>query len=277
MKQYSVVNMDIVASRMVKDRERLQNNLNGYISQMNNKFSSILVAPITITLGDEWQLITNKPSEAYNLVHEFQQLLWKDNVDLYAGIGIGRLSTPPHEDVRNMDGSCFHAARDAINVTKNMSKLKNKYSINKLNKVFLLTQSLTNREFDFDILEFYFNSKPIQMQMEPFAEEVAATREIEDGVTEPVFVNNMIIEKTLNLIIENNEILKAKMTGKQKAIYINYIKQGSYRKVVEFMEQTSKETIGGISQKLNNASYFTIQRNQQLVSILLGRYCGMGV
>lgn len=275
MKQYSVVNMDIVASRMVEDRERLQNNLNSYISQMNNKFCNILVAPITITLGDEWQLITNKPSEAYNLVHEFQQLVWKDNVDLYAGIGIGGLSTLPHEDVRNMDGPCFHAARDAINVIKNMSKLKNKYSINKLNKVFLLTQSLTNREFDFDILEFYFNSKP--MQMEPFAEEVAATREIEDSITEPIFVNNIIIERTLNLIIENNEILKAKMTGKQKAIYINYIKQGSYRKVVEFMEQTSKETIGGISQKLNSASYFTIQRNQQLVSILLERYCGMGV
>jgi hypothetical protein len=260
---------------MVKDRESLQNNLSSYINEINNKFENILVAPIAITLGDEWQLITNKPSEAYNLVHEFQQLLWKDKVDLYAGIGIGGLSTPPHKDVRNMDGSCFHAARDAINVIKNMSKLKNKYSVNKLNKVFLLTQSLTERGFNFDVLEFYFHSKP--MKMEHFTEEVAVTREIEDGVTEPIFANNLILEKTLNLIIENNEILKAKMTDKQKTIYINYIKQGSYRKVVEFMEQASKETIGGISQKLNNASYFTIQRNQQLVSMLLDSYCGMGV
>lgn len=275
MKQYSVVNLDIVGSREVKDREQLQRNLNSYIDQMNNKFNSILVSPISITLGDEWQLITSKPAEAYNLVHAFQQLLWVDNVELYAGIGIGGLSTLPDKDIRNMDGPCFHAARDAIKISKSMGNLKSKYRINKMNRIFLLTQSLSSREIDFDILEFYFNSKSIYM--ESVEQEVAVARETDVNYMDSVFLNNMILEKTINLIIENNEVLKAKMTDKQKAIYISYLKQGSYRMVVESMETTTKETIGGISQKLNSASYFTIQRNHQMVSILLDSICSIGV
>lgn len=42
MKLYSVVNMDIVGSRHVKDRQRLQINLGNYIDQMNKKYRSIL-------------------------------------------------------------------------------------------------------------------------------------------------------------------------------------------------------------------------------------------
>jgi len=102
MKLYSVVNMDIVGSRHVKDRLQLQINLGNYIDQMNKKYRSILSTPITITLGDEWQLITDKLSESYNLIHEFQQLLWKDRIEIYAGIGIGELKTPIFEDIRKM-------------------------------------------------------------------------------------------------------------------------------------------------------------------------------
>ncbi len=276
MKLYSVVNMDIVGSRKFKDREILQNNLNGYINQLNKKYSSILVAPITVTLGDEWQLIINKPSESYNLIHEFQQLLWEDKAELYAGIGIGRLNTPVFSDVRKMDGPCFHAARDAIKIIKDTDKLKSRYSVNKLNRIFLLTHSLSDEDFKFDTLEIYYNSKtgPLESVMG----EIAAAKETEAlGGSQTVPLNKIILERTINLIIENNEVLKSKMTEKQKKVYINYIKLGSYRKVVEILENTSKETIGGISQKLNSASYFTIQRNHQVVSVLLNIYYKMGV
>ncbi len=102
MKLYSVVNMDIVGSRNIKDRNLLQYNLNNYLNQINQKYRNILSVPITITLGDEWQLITDKLSESYNLIHEFQQLLWKDRIEIYAGIGIGELKTPIFEDIRKM-------------------------------------------------------------------------------------------------------------------------------------------------------------------------------
>lgn len=273
MKLYSVVNMDIVGSRNIIDRDKLQLNLYNYIEHINEKYISILSAPITITLGDEWQLITYKPSEAYNLIHEFQQLLWANGLEIYAGIGIGELSTPISDDIRKMDGPCFHIAREAINIAKSVDKLKNRYSINKLNKVFLLICPMYEEGLGFSILDFFYTSKI--KNMDPAMQEIAAATERTGCNSNNVLLNKLILERTINLIIENNEVLKAKMTDKQKAVYINYSRLGSYRKVTDAVDGSAKETIGGISQKLNNASYFTIQRNHNMVSTLLNMYCSM--
>lgn len=276
MKLYGVVNIDIVGSRNVQDRNKLQSNICNYINYINEKYISILAAPVTITLGDEWQLITDKPSECYNLVHEFQKLLWKDGMDLYAGIGIGELATPISEDIRKMDGPCFHIARDAINIAKNVDKLKSKYSINKLNKVFLLTHLIPYSSIDFNLLDLFYSSKT--SNSEPAMEEVAAASEdsIHDK-SKPDFYNKLLFGRTVNLIIENNEILKAKMTDKQRQVYISYSNLKSYRKVIEAIGADTKETVGSISHKLNSASYFTIQRNHYIVSVLLNSYCNTGV
>lgn len=272
MKLYGVVNMDIVGSRLVRDRRQLQTQINRYIDHINSKYRDTLACPAAVTLGDEWQLITLKPSESYNMVHEFQQLLWCDDMELYAGIGIGELSTPIADDIRKMDGSCFHIARRAINIAKNFNKFKSNYSLNKLNRVFLMTNQIPNESIDFNVLNYYFTSKA--SYNEDMAQEIAVARENDTGYG---FSGMQILyERVINLIIENNEVLKAKMTKKQKEIYISYTKLRSYRKIVELGGGDSKKTIGGISQKLNNASYFTIQRNHNVVSALLDAYCKGG-
>ncbi len=272
MKTFCVVNMDIVGSRKVKDRNRLQVNLNSYIDQINQEFASILTVPITITLGDEWQLITDKPYESYNLVHQFQQLLWKDGLDLYAGIGIGELGTSIFNDIRNMDGPCFHNARDAINIAKGADKLKARYSINKLNKIFLLTHPIFSEDFNLSFFDFYYLPKNIDSELS--MQETAAS--IDNDPNEDNnkdFFNKLLMERTINLIIENNEILKGKMTDKQREVYVEYKRLGSYRKVVDIAKDAKKDSISGISQKLNSASYFTIQRNHNVVSSLLKLFC----
>lgn len=271
MKLYGVVNMDIVGSRLVRDRQHLQVKLNSYIDHINAKYLDILACPATVTLGDEWQLITPKPMESYNFVHEFQQLLWNDDMELYAGIGIGELSTPITDDIRKMDGSCFHIARNAINIAKNIDKLKSNYNVNKLNRVFLMTNRIPYDSFGFNILNYYYNSKAAYNEDVLQEIAVAGDNNTESGKND--FLDIILYERTLNLIIENNEVLKAKMTKKQRETYINYIKLGSYRKVVDLASGDNKESIGGISQKLNNASYFTIQRNHYMVSALLNAYC----
>ncbi len=273
MKLYGVVNMDIVGSRKVEDRQGLQVSLNDHISRINDKYVGILAAPVSITLGDEWQLITGSPREAYNLIHEFQQMLWEDGFELYAGIGIGELKTSVSDDIRKMDGPCFHAARYAINIAKNGDKLKNRYNLNKLNRVFLLSGDISEK-FGPDILDFYYNSKG--RYNEPVLQEIAAAADIRASEDEKdLLLEKFMLERTVNLIIENNEILKARMTKKQREIYISYSKQGSYRKIIN-TEEFRQETIGGISQKLNSASYFTIQRNHHMVAALLNTYSNMG-
>lgn len=272
---YGVVNVDIIGSRKIKNRLQFQDIVTDYLAQCNHKYSDILTAPITMTLGDEWQIVLNKPSQAYNLIHEFQQLFWKNNIELYAGIGIGEINTAIYDDVRKMDGSCFHAARSAINIARNASKYKLKYSLSKANKVFFLARPLPDDRSEDELLSFYYEAKTSHHGYA--MDEVATTIEQNTaGFEQLALFDGFILERTINLIIENNEILKSKMTNKQKDVYIQYLKLGSYRKIIEQLQGEVKETIGGISQKLNSASFFTIQRNHRIVSSLLQLFCSIG-
>jgi hypothetical protein len=249
MKIYGVIIMDIVGSKKIVARNQFQKRLNSYIAQMNQKHRNILVAPITITLGDEWQVITRKPSECYNLVHEFQQMLWKDEVELYAGIGLGPLATSEDRDLRKMDGPCFHYARAAVNIAKTGNKAKNRDIFSKRNRVYV--------------------EAPDTSILKQAWDEVAATSG--NGVL--VSLAPVTIVALMNIIIENNEILKAKMTPKQRQVYVDYLKHGSYR---EILRARDDGTIGAISQKLNNAEFFTIQRNYEMVKALLDYCCASG-
>lgn len=269
MKLYGVANIDIVGSRKIRNREQLQEHINQYIDTVNKKYSGILAAPVTLTLGDEWQIILSKPSEIYNLIHEFQQMLWQDNAEIYAGIGIGGLSTPLSDDVRKMDGECFHQARKSFEIAKSSGTLRSKYRLSKANKVFLLASSLPDNNFGFDMLELYYGLG--NNYLETAAQEIAVSKESGGANSiNSLLAGGIILERIINLIIENNEILKSKMTAKQRIIYSLYYKLGSYRRVLQAIE--GKDTISGISDKLNSASYFTIQRNNRMVSLLIDQY-----
>lgn len=252
MKLYGVVTMDIVGSRNISNREMLQQKLKKYFELIHEKYCDGLVSQINFTLGDEWQLITSKPESCYDIVHDFQKLLWEDDVKFYSGIGIGELKTGIYEDTRRMDGSCFIMARDAINIAKKSSRKRTRYIYSKMNKVFL--KSIVNQ---ISLQNHFYKTK----WKIPSNEEVAVDAVDSD---ECIFLDDII-----NTIIENSEILKSKLTCKQKRIYIEYMKHKSYRKIIEKNADKLNETIGGISQKLNSAEYFTIQRNHEMVKSLI--------
>lgn len=261
MNLYGVVTMDLVGSRKLMNRSEIQNKLDSYIKNINSKYSSILVAPIDFTTGDEWQLITNKPYECYEFVHEFQQLFWFDEIKFYSGIGIGTLSTKIYENTRKMDGSCFIAARQAIDIAKKKSNIKTNFIHSNYNRVFFQSSEniiVNNKNKS-------INKKTINFQIPN--EEVAITSEKNNFFTSITFNN------TINTIIENTEILKEKMTHKQKETYISYKKIGSYRKMIDKDPNYFNDSISAISQRLNAANYFTIENNHIMIKALLYEYC----
>lgn len=260
---YGVVTMDIVNSRGIESREKVQNKLIDYINMINARFSNILVSPVSITLGDEWQLITDSPFECYNLVHEFKKLLWKDDVEFYAGIGIGSISTLIYDDIRKMDGPCFHMSRDAINIAKNHKRSDFSSITSKHNRVYFIPQ----REAYLSLNKDFGDIAGSQM----IAEEEAALTFSTDVKETPYEHMGIPLGSLINTIIENNEILISKMTMKQKMLYIDYIKAGSYRKMLQ-MDENKSDTVGGISQKLNSAEFFTIQNNLKTIAALLKYY-----
>jgi len=254
LKLYGVITIDIVQSRKILNRDAIQEKLNNYFKLVKDLYSHDIVSDICFTLGDEWQLITDKPHKCYRIVHDFQKLLWQDDISIYAGIGIGELKTNIYEDTRKMDGSCFYMAREAIEIAKEGSKKRNSHIQSKLNRVYLKSIAREVLQEKQSRLSLYQETNNLEFS------EVAADIEVTPTVH---------LEDVINTLIENNEILTGKLTKKQKIIYTEYQKLKSYRKVVEANKDRFTETIGGISQKLNSAEYFTIQRNQEVIEGLI--------
>jgi hypothetical protein len=250
MKLYGVINMDIVNSRYLANRKVLQEKIHSYINYMNEKYKNVLLASITITLGDEWQIVIKEPHKGYKIISSFQKLLRKDGISVYSGFGIGTISTDMYEDTRIMDGECFIKAREALNIAKNKNRFYNKLINSKKNNVHFNGSDIYFNEM------FFNQSFPI--------EEVAITSG--DNVAEQKLTINNII----NAMIENNEILKHKITAKQWDIIGLYEKFGSYNNVVKELETTSK---ADISQKINSSNYFVIKNNNLNISKLLKLYC----
>ncbi|MEL7567063.1 MAG: SatD family protein [Dehalobacterium sp.] len=248
MELFGVINMDIVNSRRIKERELLQNQLMAYIEMMNDKYQDKLLAtPIRITLGDEWQIVLRRPAECYNIIHEFQRFLWEKGIEVYTGFSIGPVSTDVLMDNRMMDGPVFILAREALHISKKNSKTHSKPTFSKRNRVFFHDGGYTGYA----------------------VEEAAAALDPDDNRHH--ISHELPLGKIINLIIENNEILKAKMSPKQKETYIKYFNAESYRK----LSKELNESTSSISQKMNIAEYFTIQRNHKMVSQLLEKYCWM--
>jgi hypothetical protein len=257
-----VIIFDIVGSRKLEQRRKVQDLLSDYINQVNNKFSNILVAPINITLGDEWEVVTSDPTQCYKFVQEFQQLFWEAGIELYAGIGIGPISTSMYSDIRKMDGPAFHRAREAMNIVK-MNDTKRKFIHSKKNRVYF-----------YDDKEYI-----LEDEMTPYIAEVAATSEDlsnNEDISNTNKKQGLNVQDLINVLIENNEILKSKITSKQKKTYIDYQKHGSYRNMIQAYEEKGETTsIGNISEKLNTAEYFAIQNNELMIKNLFKYYCYM--
>lgn len=249
MRIFSVINIDIVGSRRLKNRELIQENLNNYIQKLNMEFRDILASPITFVLGDEWQIILKKPSKSYHIIAAFQKFLRKENIDIYAGIGIGTISTDLYEDTRLMDGECFVRAREALSIVKNKNRFYNKQLNSKKNNIYF-----NAKEFPF-IEQYVLGSSSYK--------EVALTSDDDE-------LYGVSINKIINTLIENNEILKNKITDKQLKIIELYEELGSYNNIVKKSQDISK---ADISQKLNGSNYFVINNNNYLIESLMELYC----
>ncbi len=276
MELYGVVTMDIVSSRSLENRSKIQEQLDRIINQINQEHNQYLVAPINFTVGDEWQLITSHPDKVYDFIHLFQQELWQIGVKFYSGIGIGKILTKLDSDTRRMDGPCFIAAREAINISKNKPRYGRgqTYICSKSCKIFFkhFTQNVHD---DFAIYNLLDKTQGFELNKQSSEAAITSEANRKKNSQDSFLLNDgndlklYALESIINLTIENNEILKDKMTAKQKEIYMQYFNAGSYRKIAD----ENIRSISSISQSLNTAEYYTIQRNHAMVRLLIKDYC----
>ena len=108
---YIVVKGDIIDSRNVKDRDKLQQQLSEYLKTINEQYKNVIAAEFMITSGDGFQGLMNNADHLFDITNLIEEL----PVNIRFGIGIGEVST--EIDSKNsavIDGPCYHLADDML-------------------------------------------------------------------------------------------------------------------------------------------------------------------
>jgi hypothetical protein len=121
-KKYIAVVGDLVASRKLGARMKVQSKLKACLGDLNRAHRSALLSPYTITLGDEFQALFSAPEGL--LTDTLRILSALHPVQVRFSIGIGGLDTEVNrKQAIGMDGPAFHHAREAMNGLKRTKNL----------------------------------------------------------------------------------------------------------------------------------------------------------
>jgi len=114
--EYFALIGDIVGSRHLPDRARVQQELQDTIRELNRELADGFTTPLRLTGGDELQGLLAQPDLLVDVMVSTADALHP--VELRWGLGLGGLDTPLSDDVTILDGPCLHRARDALEAAK---------------------------------------------------------------------------------------------------------------------------------------------------------------
>ncbi len=116
-KKVTVLIADIISSRKIEDRERVQESLERVSREMSKaKEKWGLISEPSIMRGDEFEIAFKDTSKCFKAYREIEHKILP--YKLRGGIGIGRLDTEIRESTSEMDGPPFHRARKALEDAK---------------------------------------------------------------------------------------------------------------------------------------------------------------
>ena len=107
---------DIIESKSIPDRKHFQRSMEKALEEVN-AFSSDIISPYTVTLGDEFQALYRTGSQVIRDVSYLLTVLYP--VRIRFSVSVGEISTDIKTDTAlGMDGPVFHAARNGITCLK---------------------------------------------------------------------------------------------------------------------------------------------------------------
>lgn len=130
---YIALICDIVDSKKIKDRNRVQKELNYVLKKINEEYKKYIASKFLITLGDEFQGLLFKNEIVFDIIDKI--IVSMPYIKLRFGIGVGRLNTDYNKKMAiGADGPCYYFARDAINFLKQNTNKKNSVTMDVLIK-----------------------------------------------------------------------------------------------------------------------------------------------
>ena len=109
---------DAVASRRLSSaaRGRLQADLRARLEGVNRRWGRVVAARFGLTLGDQFQGLLTGAEPLWELTHWLRAELAQ--VDWVVAAGRGAIHTPLARTAPEVDGPCFHRAREALEAAK---------------------------------------------------------------------------------------------------------------------------------------------------------------
>lgn len=110
---YLALIADLVSSKAISNRLFFQKELLDLLTQQSEQSRENLIAPFTITLGDEFQALYNRPDSLFRDFWAIREIIYPEHCRF--ACAFGGLSTAINTtQTIGMDGPCFHRARALI-------------------------------------------------------------------------------------------------------------------------------------------------------------------
>lgn len=106
---------DIIGSKNIENRYKIQENLNEVLNKKNEYYKKQIISKWTITLGDEFQVLIEPNLEIFKMLDYISYKM--DPINIRFGIGLGQIYTNiNYEESIGSDGPAYWNAREAINL-----------------------------------------------------------------------------------------------------------------------------------------------------------------
>ncbi|MDQ0337388.1 hypothetical protein J2S00_000158 [Caldalkalibacillus uzonensis] len=114
---YCAIIGDIVGSKNIKNRKKVQEQFQSVIQMANDQYDAYIASYFTITLGDEFQGLLYTPSICFDVIDFIKEKM--KPVDLVFGIGVGSMETSFSKTVAiGSDGPAYWYARKMVEKAK---------------------------------------------------------------------------------------------------------------------------------------------------------------
>jgi len=114
---YIAIIGDMKNSKIMNDRNSIQNRLKNILNGINEKYSKDISAKFMITLGDEFQGLLHDGGHVMHIIEEIQREMHP--VEIRFGIGVGPITTEINFEMAiGADGPGYYKARQAIEFLK---------------------------------------------------------------------------------------------------------------------------------------------------------------
>jgi len=120
---------DIIDSKKIQDRLKVQHDMTTVLNLINEKYSQSISSKFMITLGDEFQGLLNRGEYIAEIVDTIEREMHP--IGLRFGVGVGSITTKINYDMPvGADGPAYYNARKMIEHLKNSRNKKKEIKTN---------------------------------------------------------------------------------------------------------------------------------------------------